>query len=134
MWTWLQPWRVGGRRGLGARGERAAARRLRRTGYRILARNLRSKLGEIDILAEHRGTRTIAVVEVKTTESDDPPPEEHVNAAKQRKLTQLAGHLVRRHGLEDRAVRFDVIGIVWPTGATRPARLTHHEGAFEARF
>ena len=132
MWAWLQPWRSGGT--LGAKGERAAARHLRRGGYRILARNLRSRLGEIDILAEHRASRSIIIVEVKTTVSDDPSPEEHVNAAKQRKLTTLGGHLVRRYGLADRVVRFDVIGVVWPAGAKRPTRLTHHEGAFEARW
>lgn len=132
MWAWLQ-WR---RRPLplGPRGEAAAAAHLRRTGYRILARNLRSGVGEIDILAEHRPTRTLALVEVKTTAGEDPPPETHVNPAKQRKLTALADHLIRRYRLQDRAIRFDVIGVVWPEEADRPTRLTHHEGAFEAQW
>ena len=119
---------------LGERGERAAARLLRRSGYRILARNLRNRLGEIDIVAEDRRDRSIVIVEVKATASDDPPPEAHVNRDKQRKLTALAHQIVRQYHLEDRPVRFDVIGVVWCEGADKPARITHHENAFEAQF
>jgi len=132
--TWWQ--RVLGRGSptLGGRGERAAARHLRKAGYRILRRNLRLTVGEVDVLAEHRASRTIAIVEVKTTTGDDPPPEVHVDHRKQRKLTALAMELVRRQGWEDRAVRFDVVGVVWPDGAAQPSRITHHEGAFEAQW
>lgn len=119
---------------LGARGEREAARYLRKHGHRILARNLRNRFGEIDIVVEDRKTRHIAIVEVKTTVSEDPPPEVHVNLRKQRKLTALAGQLVRRYHLENRVVRFDVVAIVWPEGTKRPARVTHHVGAFEAAW
>lgn len=121
-------------RELGARGERLAARTLSRGGYRILAKNLRRRIGEIDIVVEEKATRTIVIVEVKTTRSEDPPPEVHVNPAKQRKLTHLAGHLVREFKLEDRPIRFDVVAIVWPEGQRTPTRVTHHRGAFEAAF
>lgn len=116
------------------RGERAAARHLKRRGLRLLGRNVRSRLGEIDLLAEDRKSGAIVLVEVKTTSDDRPPPEAHVDPAKQRKLTQLAGQLMRRHGWNDRTVRFDVVGVVWPAGAKRPTRLTHHKNAFEAAF
>ncbi len=132
MWAWLQA--RFGKKPLGQQGERAAARHLRRRGYRILGMNVRSRLGEIDILAVHRASRTVCVVEVKTTVSDDPPPEVHVNAAKQRKLTLLADQLVKRYRLQDRVIRFDVVGVVWPTGEKQPRRITHHEGAFEAQW
>jgi hypothetical protein len=39
---------------------------------------------------------------------------------------------VKRYRLEDRPVRFDVVGIVWPDGEKHPSRLTHHEAAFES--
>ncbi|QNN24238.1 YraN family protein [Planctomycetales bacterium ZRK34] len=117
---------------LGARGERAAASHLKHTGYRILAKNLRSRFGEIDLLAEHRPSGTIIIVEVKTMRSEDPPPEVHVDHHKRRKLSALASQLVKRYRLEDRPVRFDVIGIVWPEGEKQPSRLTHHEAAFES--
>lgn len=121
------------RRGaLGPRGERAAARHLKGIGYRILARNLRTRLGEIDILAEDLRQRCLVVVEVKAGTGDAFAPEQHVNAHKRRKLSVLAAQLVRRYRLNDRLVRFDVVGVVWPIGAKKPTRLTHHIGAFES--
>lgn len=119
---------------LGRRGEIAAARHLRRHGYRVLGVNYQTGMGEIDILAREKASGMVAIVEVKTARSEDPPPEVHVNPAKQRKLTQLAGHLARQRRFADRAIRFDVIGVVWPDGADAPTRLTHHPGAFEASF
>lgn len=125
-------WGSGTLKPLGVRGEAAAVKHLRRSGYRILARNLRNRLGEIDILAEDLATQCIAIVEVKATAAEHPPPEMHVNPAKRRKLTALAGRLIQRHRLHDRTIRFDVIGIVWPAEAKQPTRLTHHVNAFEA--
>ena len=125
--TW---WRK--RQALGPRGERAAAAHLRKTGYRILGRNLRNRFGEIDIVAEDRATRCIAIVEVKAGVSENPPPEVHVNRHKQKKLAALASALVNRYGLTNRAIRFDVVGIVWPEGAKKPTRLTHHQNAFQS--
>ncbi len=133
LWLMIRwPWQV--ELTLGQRGERVAAKHLRQQGYRILARNLRSRIGEVDLVASDCKRDAIAIVEVKTTQSDDPPPEVHVDPRKQRKLTALAMDLVRRHRWEDRAIRFDVVAIVWPAGAKRPSRITHHVGAFEARW
>jgi Holliday junction resolvase-like predicted endonuclease len=58
----------------------------------------------------------------------------HVDARKQRKLTALAMELVRRRRWADRAVRFDVVAVVWPQCAKQPTRITHHTGAFEAQW
>ena len=49
---------------LGAAGEKAAAKYLRRRGYRIVARNYRCRGGEIDLIA--LDADTIVFVEVKT--------------------------------------------------------------------
>src|SRR5947207_7857205 len=69
---------------LGDRGENVAARYLRNQGYRILTRNFRCPLGEIDIVA--RDGRTLVFCEVKTRtydKADDPgvgvAPEDQVN-------------------------------------------------------
>jgi putative endonuclease len=117
----------------GMRAERLVAVHLRRHGYRILARNLRTRIGEIDIVAEAPDGRTIAVVEVKGSASNciDPPPEAHVNAAKQRKLTSLACLLVQRHRLQDRPIRFDVAGVNMPPDGE--AVIRYYEGAFESK-
>jgi len=102
-------------RSLGARGERFAASFLKRSRYRILGRNIRNKIGEIDLLALAPDRKTIVVVEVKSrfvrTGGSDPPPEASVTAAKQRKLIMLTRSLRRERGWEDRPVRIDVIAV-----------------------
>jgi len=134
---WLRQWRR--RRAasepppLGERGEAAAVRHLKRRGYRIIARNYQTGIGEIDILADDKSSGMLVIVEVKAARSENPPPEVHVNHAKQRKLSQLAGRLARQRRFARRAIRFDVIGVVWPDDADAPTRLTHHPGAFESR-
>ena len=87
---------------IGPRGEQAAAKYLKRSRYRILARNLRSRMDEIDILAEAPDRRTIVIVEVKARRVEQVPvggilPENHVNRDKQRKLAALASQLVQRY-------------------------------------
>jgi putative endonuclease len=122
-------------RGTGTRGERIAATFLRWHCYRILARNLRTKLGEIDLVAVAPDRRTVVIVEVKARVGfgGDPLPEQHVNRAKQRKLAQLAAQLVKRYRLADRPVRFDVIGVDLPAkGEKRDPVIRHHEAAFES--
>lgn len=121
----------------GPRGERIAAKHLKATGYRILARNLRNRFGEVDLLAQAPDGRTIVIVEVKSrmlTASSDATtrPEVHVNATKQRKLVALAAQIVRTHRLADRPVRFDVIGVDIPQHGKPIIR--HHEAAFESRY
>lgn len=116
---------------LGARGERAAASHLKRHGYRVIARNRRSRLGELDLLALSPDRRRLVVVEVKAGQHGSPlPPEVHVNPAKQRKITALAAEFVRRHRFAARPIRFDVIAVAFDDD--RVADLRHHEAAFES--
>ena len=125
-------WRVAWRRyrSLGQRGERAAARFLRRAGYRIVGRRDRGRLGEIDLVAIDG--RTIVFVEVKTRRSHDTGhPAEAVGLEKQRRLTRLALAYLKRHDLLEYPARFDVVAVTWPSGARRP-RIEHFRNAFEA--
>jgi putative endonuclease len=122
-----KPW---WRRWFGTRSERAAARFLRRLGYRILLRNHAGPLGEIDIVA--LDGRCIVFVEVRSTGGDDPTrPAESVDRAKQARLTDLALDFLRRHRLLDHAARFDVLALSWPVGRREPT-IVHHRHAFEA--
>ena len=74
---------------LGQRGEAAAARYLRRRGYKVLARGGRIGPGELDLVMLDR--ETIVFVEVKTRQSHDAGhPAEAVDEHKQRQLTRLA--------------------------------------------
>lgn len=119
---------------LGRRGERIAARHLRRKGYRVLARNARVSVGEADIVCRGPDRETIVIVEVKTrrrgqSESSDAiPPESSITRAKRRKLLSVTRTLVRANGWEHRPVRIDVVAVEFePTG--RRATVRHYESA-----
>jgi putative endonuclease len=115
---------------LGPRGENAAAKHLRNLGYRIITRNFRTDLGEIDIIA--RDGNTLVFVEVKTRADDAAAPEQQVNEHKQHQLTKVAKLYLSRYGIPRPPARFDVVAIVWPTG--RDPQIRHLPNAFSATF
>jgi putative endonuclease len=122
-----RPW---WRRWFGTRSERAAARFLRRAGFRILARNYTCPLGELDLIAVEG--RCLVFVEVRSTGTEDcARPAESVNDGKQRRLTDLALYYLSKHGLLGRPARFDVLAVSWPPGRREP-QIVHHRQAFEA--
>jgi putative endonuclease len=124
---------AGDRQRLGRRGERAAARHLRRRRYRIIGRNVRLPAGEVDLVALAPDRCTIVIVEVKTREQEDAgrgiPPEASVTRAKQQTLLKLTELLVARNHWEDRPVRIDVISVHWSDDG---ARIEHFEDAVRA--
>jgi putative endonuclease len=96
---------------IGRRGERAAVRLLRREGYRILARRLRTRGGEIDVLA--LDGETLAIVEVKTSRACGAAgPSRRVDARKRRRLGTAWASLSRRPDLARRPRRLDVVAVV----------------------
>jgi putative endonuclease len=112
---------------LGERGERAAARHLKRQGMRVLLRRYRTKQGEIDLIA--RDGNTLVFVEVKARRQG--VPAEAVTPEKERRLTITALQFMRRHRLLEERSRFDVVAIVWPDDRS-PPRIEHFRNAFEA--
>jgi putative endonuclease len=94
----------------GLEGEQLAVRHLRRLGYTIICRNYRSPLGEIDIIARHRGVLVFVEVKSRSTEAFG-SPKLAVTPAKQRKLSQVAWHYLQQHNLTEASARFDVVTI-----------------------
>lgn len=116
---------------LGARGERHAARLLRRKGYVVVAGGSRSRFGEIDLIAV-QGGRTVVFVEVKTRRSGRAgSPASAVTPEKQRRISRAALAFLKSHGLLEHPARFDVVALVWPADARRPTSVAHIENAFE---
>jgi putative endonuclease len=116
---------------LGERGEDAAARYLKRLGYRILARHVDSPLGELDIIAVDG--RTIVFVEVKTrTSTGAGHPSDAIDERKERRMTQAALAYLKAQGLLQYSARFDVVAITWPADARRATSIEHFPNAFEA--
>lgn len=114
------------RRELGARGERVAEGYLKSRGFRVLERNYRSKLGEIDLVCRDKGS--IVFVEVKTRTSvlygDGMAA---VGPRKQQKLRRLAQQYLQEHRLESAEARFDVLSVML---VSDEPTVEHVEGAF----
>lgn len=115
---------------LGRRGEKRAAKWLRRQGYRILQRNHRVGDDEADLIALDPDGVTIVIVEVKTRRDEIMPIETSVNAKKRYRMARLATRLQRSGPYADKPMRLDAITICWPDGGA-PA-LTHYPNAFES--
>jgi putative endonuclease len=116
------------RKKMGAAGEAAAARFLRRNGYKIVARNWRCAAGEIDIVARRRAL--LVFVEVKTRVTDEyADPMQNVNFSKKKHIIATAKAFLRDKKLTGEEYRFDVVSVVWGSGR-RPEKIEHHEGAF----
>jgi len=126
---WTKP--IDPRHRLGRRGERLAEKHLKQTsGFTTIKRNLRLKGGEIDLVMEappsgKGGDRTIVFVEVKTR--TDGHPEYALTPNKKRRLVRLVYQAARRYGWTNRAMRIDVVTIVWPTDGKPEIR--HHPNA-----
>ncbi|MCA9074437.1 MAG: YraN family protein [Planctomycetaceae bacterium] len=113
---------------LGDRGERVAAKFLKRKGYRILARQSRSRIGEIDLIAQDG--EVIVFVEVKTRSSANAGhPAEAITFTKRKQLTRAALAWLKRRRLLEHHSRFDVIAITWED---RDPVIEHFQNAFEA--
>ncbi len=99
----------------GRAGELRAVWWLRLQGYRILARNWRHPLGEIDILA--RRGRLVIAVEVKWRDSLAQAAEA-VQVAQRRRIAQAAAIFLRQQaGAETLSLRFDAMLLApgrWP--------------------
>jgi putative endonuclease len=111
---------------VGATGEDIAAAFLKKQGYKVLERNYRAPLGEIDLIARHQGA--LVFIEVKTRRSERfGAGQEAVHSAKQAKLRKLADYYLKQKRLGEVTVRFDVVGILWQEGKPRIEVI---EGAF----
>jgi putative endonuclease len=110
---------------LGRRGEALACARLAAAGLRIVARNWRCRLGELDVVAEAPGL--LVFCEVKTRRGGGyGTPAAAVDAAKQAQLRRLAGAYLHATPHRPCRVRFDVVTVVWPPRGQ--PRVEHLEG------
>ncbi len=112
----------------GHAGEAAAEQFLRNKGYRILERNLRTTLGELDLIAEDGRVLVFVEVKARTTEAFGGALLA-VDHRKQAKLTRLAAHYLAQRHWSDRECRFDVVLIQGRSSAER--RIEHVRNAFE---
>jgi putative endonuclease len=113
---------------LGQRAEDLAADFLRSKKFKILKQNLRTKYGEIDILAKEG--KTIVVVEVKAkTSSKFGSAIEMITPAKQAKLVLLTNELQAKYQTDN--VRIDVVAV--DDFGTEP-KIRHYKGIIELKL
>ena len=117
---------TGSKKQIGVRGEDLACAELERQGMRVLERNWRCRLGEIDIVAAEVGDAGLTLVfcEVKCRSGlGFGHPLEAITFTKMRTLRQLAAIWMREHQVRASTIRLDAIGVVLVSG--EPASLTH---------
>ena len=114
---------------LGRKGEDIATRFLKKTGYKIIERNFKCRLGEIDLIAFEKGV--LIFIEIKTrTSYSFVPPQLSVNRIKQKKIINSAlSYLVQKRitGID---CRFDIITIIFPTDLNKGEKVTLIKDAF----
>ena len=117
------------RKELGGKGEKLSARLLKRKGYKIVQRNYRCKLGEVDIIAKRE--KTLVFVEVKTRQTAEfGPPQYAVTGAKKKQISKAALSYIREKKLTEQGCRFDVIAVTFSPESRKP-KIEHIENAFE---
>jgi putative endonuclease len=114
----------------GRDGESAALAFLKKQGYRILEKNFRSKVGEIDIIAEQDGV--IVFVEVKArTDHEFGHPLNALTPAKQRKIVQTAQSFLAGKRISDKPMRFDVVALTSGSGNPDSWQIELLQNAFQ---
>jgi len=116
------------RRLFGQEGEATAERYLRGKGYRIVARNLRSSLGELDLVAEDG--QVLVFIEVKARRTGEFGGAVHaVHRQKQQKLIRLASQFLAQRHWTERPCRFDVVLLEGKDSVV--LKVEHIQNAFE---
>jgi putative endonuclease len=114
------------RKALGDWGEAVALKYLLEKGDRLLARNIRTKYGELDLITRRRGI--IVFTEVKTRRSDAfGSPEESITPRKQKHLIDSAHAYLEGHPDHKGDWQIDVIAV--RRSGDRPPHITHLENA-----
>lgn len=95
---------------LGDKGEVVIQEFLKKQKFKIVAKNYRSKWGEIDIIAQKKDV--ISFIEVKTRKNSYFPISQVVNYSKQQKIIKTAKMYILRHNIYDKLCRFDVATVL----------------------
>ena len=112
---------------LGTKGENLAVTFLKKKGYKIIARNYKTFIGEIDIIAKDGNTTVFIEVKTRTNDSFG-YPFEAVHNKKRQKLKNIALLYLKNRGQES-SVRFDVLSIIYTDNGKET--IEHIKDAFE---
>jgi putative endonuclease len=116
------------RRESGAAAEQLAAEYFEARGYKVLERNHKTRLGEVDLIVEKGPAVVFVEVRFRRTVVFGDPVETVVRRKRTRVLL-AAMQYAQEQGLMNRDLRFDVVSVSEWRGQPR---LQHYENAFEA--
>jgi putative endonuclease len=120
-------------------GEEVAAAHFRELGFAMLARNARTRDGEIDLIVYDGDVMVFAEVKTRRTATSTGQPRVHqeplagLRPRQRARLRRLAtGWLADRANARPiaRTIRFDAIGVLLDSGTGKPVRLDHIEDAW----
>jgi len=116
---------------LGRLGEALAIAHLERLGYALVARNHRTRYGELDLVVADATALVFCEVKTRRANAAGRAPWEALHAGKQRRVRAMAAAFLAEVGDRPRrpVVRFDAIGVVLDARGAL-VRLDHLEGAF----
>jgi putative endonuclease len=116
---------------LGRRGEELAAQHFSRLGYRVLARNHRTRFGELDLVLADEDEGTIVFCEVKSRRLGSGDWRDNLHDGKQKQVRTMAAAWLAKE--TDRPfgadLRFDAVGVTLDARGEL-VRLDHYEAAF----
>jgi putative endonuclease len=112
----------------GQASENLAEQLLRAKGYRILDRNVRTSIGELDLVAEDRGVVVFVEVKGRATKAFGGALLA-VNHRKRAKLAKLAAQYLARRYWSDKVCRFDVVLVHGRPSAQ--GQIEHFQNAFD---
>jgi len=92
----------------GVLGEEAAVKALKKQKYKIIERNYRSKVGEIDIIAKDGEYTCFVEVRLRKT-NDFGSPADTIDERKQQKIIKTAQLYAVKNDIYDTPMRFDVV-------------------------
>ena len=122
---------------LGQLGEAVAAKFLKKSGYRILEKNLHVSHNEIDLIAKNK--EFLVFVEVKTRSTDETltsdfgTPASAVDYGKQKRLISAARSYIASNKKSNLQPRFDVIEVYLDKVNRKTLKINHIVNAFGAK-
>ena len=115
---------------LGKWGEDLALKKVKKLGYKCIARNYRCPLGEVDLIAKDGDT--LVFVEIKTRRGGSLEyAKEAVNRRKMRQLSKVALAYMKANGCTEARARFDVV-VINLEGGEQEIQVVHN--AFDLAY
>ena len=123
---------------IGRKGEKIAARFLKKNGYKILETNRHESHNEIDIIAANREYIIFVEVKTRTVQNDDlylpyGAPAVAVDKRKQMRTVQAAQRYLSKHPAFGKQPRMDVLEIYLEKSKGTVLKINHILDAFGAR-